>query len=112
MRILHKARKVSVVVHGDDFTFLGDDVALDWCTTVMQEEYDVKNRGRLGPDKHDQKPITILNRCVEWRNDGIYYEPDPRHAEKIIEEMGVQGSSPGVTPASRHPSFQRRMILC
>ena len=94
----HRTRKISLVVHGDDFTFLGDDSALDWCTTIMQEEYDIKLRGRLGPEKHDQKSMTILNRCLEWRSDGIYYEADPRHAEIIIEEMGVQGSSPVVTP--------------
>ena len=34
----HAEKGISVVVHGDDFTFLGNDVALDWCTTVMQEE--------------------------------------------------------------------------
>ena len=67
----------------------------------MQEEYDVKIRGRLGPDKHDQKSITILNRCLEWRADGLYYEPDPRHAEIIIEEMGVQKCSPVVTPGTK-----------
>ena len=65
------------VVHGDDFTFLGNDEGLDWATTIMQEEYDIKLRGRLGPDKADQKSITILNRCLEWRQDGIHYEPDP-----------------------------------
>ena len=61
------------MVHGDDFTFLGNDEGLDWATTIMQEEYDIKLRGRLGPDKADQKSITILNRCLEWRQDGIYY---------------------------------------
>ena len=58
----------------------------------------MKNRRRLGPDKHDQKSISIVNRCVEWRSDGIHYEPDPRHAEIIIDEMGVQNSSPVVLP--------------
>ena len=94
----HEGRKVSVVVHGDDFTFLGDETALNWCTTITQEAYKVKIRGRLGPDKHDKKLITILNRCLEWRADGIYYKPDPRHAEIIIDEMGVGGCSPVVTP--------------
>ena len=97
----HADEGISVVVHGDDFTFLGDDAALDWCTMAMQEEYDVKVRGRLGPDKHDQKSITMLNRCLQWRADGLYYEPDPRHAEIIIEEMGVQKCSPVVTPGTK-----------
>ena len=79
-----------MVVHGDDFTFLGDDVALDWCTTIMQEEYDTGNRGRLAPDKHDQKSITVVHRCLAWRNDGIYDDPNHRHADTNIDEMGVQ----------------------
>lgn len=89
-----------------------DDIALDWCTTIMQEEYDIKNKGRLGPDKHDQKPIAILNRCVKWRSDGIHYESDSRHAEIIVDEMGVQNSSPVVAPVIKTSSFLGKMILC
>ena len=59
-----------VVLHGDDYTFLGNDTALDWAMTIMQEEYEVKIRGRLGPEKHDDKSKTILNICLEWRSDG------------------------------------------
>ena len=64
----------------------------------MQEEYDIKLRGRLGPEKHDDKSMRILNRCLEWRSDGLYYEPDPRHAEIIIQQMGVEKSASVVTP--------------
>ena len=94
----HEERGIRLVVHGDDFTFLGNDQALDWCTTIMQEEYDIKLRGRLGPEKHDDKSMRILNRCLEWRSDGLHYEPDPRHAEIIIEQMGVEKSAAVVTP--------------
>ena len=94
----NEQKGLGVVVHGDDFTFLGDDAACDWATTIMQEEYDIKLRGRLGPAKHDQKSVTILNRCLEWRNDGLYYEPDPRHAELIVREMEVGNMASVVTP--------------
>ena len=94
----HEERGIRLVVHGDDFTSLGNDQALDWCTTIMQEEYDIKLRGRLGPEKHDDKSMRILNRCLEWRSDGLHYEPDPRHAEIIIEQMGVEKSAAVVTP--------------
>ena len=60
--------------------------------------YMIKLRGRLGPEKHDQKFIRILNRCLEWRTDGLYYEPDARHAEIIIEQMVVEKNMPVVTP--------------
>ena len=81
----HPTRKVRCVVHGDDFTFLGCDTELDFCTKMMQDQYEVKVRGRLGPDKHDDKSMTILNRCLEWKEDGIHYEADPRHAEILIK---------------------------
>ena len=93
----HKERGIRCVVHGDDFTFLGNDEGLDFATTIMKEEYDINLRERLGPEKGDQKSITILNRFVDWRQDGIYYEADPRHAEIIVKEMGVPSMAPVVT---------------
>ena len=92
------ARKVRCVVHGDDFTFLGCDDQLDFCTKMMTSEYDVKIRGRMGPDAKDDKSITILNRCVEWKTDGIHYEADPRHAEILIRELKLEGTKPVVSP--------------
>ena len=41
--------ELRVVVHGDDFTVLGWEVSLDWFWKKIQERYDVKHRGRLGP---------------------------------------------------------------
>ena len=34
----------------------------------------------------------------------IYYEPDPRHAEIIVNEMGVAGSASVVTPGVKMSS--------
>ena len=59
----------------------------------MQEDYGIKLRGRFGPEKKDYNKITILNRCLEWRQDGIYYELDPRHAEIIVKEMEVSNAA-------------------
>ena len=58
-------------MHGDDFTFAGDETQLKMCIDMMKGEYEFKVRGLLGPDKNDDKSITILNRCVEWTADGI-----------------------------------------
>ena len=51
----------------------------------------------MGQGKNDDKQITILNKCLEWRRDGQHYEPDPRHAEIIAREMGVASSASVVT---------------
>ena len=49
----HPQTGVKCVVHGDDFTFAGSDEELAKCSTMMSDEYDIKVRGKLGPDKAD-----------------------------------------------------------
>ena len=60
-------------VHGDDFTFLGNDHDLDWFETKIKEKFEVKTRGRLGPGvkKEEDQSIMILNRIIEWNQDGL-----------------------------------------
>ena len=95
---------VRCVVHGDDFTFAGSDEELEKCSKMMSTEYDVKVRGKLGPDKTDDKAITILNRCVTWTDQGIQYEADPRHVEILINEMESHGVKPSLVPGSKSSS--------
>lgn len=65
----------------------------------MGKEYEPKVRGILGLDGSDSKAIRILNRCLEWRADGIFLEADPRHAELIVAELGLQTCGTVSTPA-------------
>ena len=50
------------VVHGDDFSFVGYDSDLDFIVKVLQQEYEIKVRGRLGPGPRDTREIDILGR--------------------------------------------------
>ena len=36
-----------------------------------------------GPEAGDEKSIMILNRVLEWRNEGIAIEAEPRHVGLI-----------------------------
>jgi hypothetical protein len=76
----HKSRNIRAVAHGDDFTALGYEPDLDWFRKMISERYEVKFRGRLGPGRNDDKSVRILNRIVEWSDQGISYEADQRHA--------------------------------
>ena len=38
----------------------------------------------------DEKAIRILNRIVEWRSDGLWYEADQTHAEIFVKELGME----------------------
>ena len=60
----HPGRQVSLVVHGDDFTFVGPPRELDWVESIMKRWYQVKVRARLGPDPDDTKTATLLGRHV------------------------------------------------
>ena len=74
----HEERDVRIVVHGDDFTILGQETQLDWFRKQIVERFEVKFRGRLGPSAMDDKSIRILNRVVTWTKEGIEYEADQR----------------------------------
>ena len=41
----HPVTGVRCAVHGDDFTFAGDEEELEKCTEMMKAEYEVKVRG-------------------------------------------------------------------
>ena len=66
-----KSSGVTLVVHGDDFTFTGTDEALDAAEKLMKEWYDIKVRDRLGSSERDAKSITILGRTLRWTESGL-----------------------------------------
>ena len=86
----HTTRDLRCVVHGDDFTTLGDEVELEWFYQELAKVFSLKLRGVLGPEPHDLKEIRILNRVVAWDGSGIWYETDQRHSEIIVEGLGLE----------------------
>ena len=94
----HPVRDISVVVHGDDFTALGEDSDLSWYEQGLANYFELKIRGRMGQDKDDCKEIRILNRILRLTDEGLRYEADPRHAEILIQSLGLSASKPVVTP--------------
>ena len=67
---------MSIVVHGDDFTALGDKANLDRYEKELAKAFELKIRGRLGEGQGDDKEIRILNRIVRVMPGGISYEAD------------------------------------
>ena len=96
-------------MHGDDFISLGSDEEVKLFHRKMKEAYEVKIRGVLGPEAKDQKLITILNRIIEWKEDGLHYEGDGRNIEKIIEETGLKSSRGVSTPGEAAKAIASRI---
>ena len=85
----HKEKGLRAVIHGDDFTLLGNEAALDWFGERIKGNFEVKFKGRLGPGNYDDKAVRILYRIVTWTDNGIVYEVDQRHAEIIVRQLGL-----------------------
>ena len=41
---------------------------------------------------------------IRVKEDGVYYEADPRHAELIIQSLGLQGANSLSTPGDKDKS--------
>ena len=54
----------------------------------------------LGPGDGQVKEVRILNRTLRWTAVGIEYEPDQRHADRIVEELGQRKSKAVQTPCA------------
>ena len=67
------------------------------CVGVMEKEYDIKNRGTLGPSKGDVKEIDILGRALKYTSAGMTWHADPRHRKMILERFGFNGQTKSVT---------------
>ena len=61
---------VRCVVHGDDFTFEGEDKDLDVIQKKMEAAFECKVEGRFGGKPEHKKEVRVLNRIMAWTVDG------------------------------------------
>ena len=93
----HPERDVSLVVHGDDFTFCGVEEELQWIKGLMAQWFEIKVRGILGGDEGDVRQIVLLGRVITWKREGIEYEADPRHRKAVLDYFGLGEGSKELT---------------
>ena len=67
-------RDVQVSIHGDDTIALGEEAPLLWLKERLEERYELKYGGLMGPDDGDIKDVAILNRLVHFQADATTYE--------------------------------------
>ena len=68
---------MQVVVHGDDFTALGNADGLARYEAGMQQAFECKLKGHLGYEEGDLQEMRVLNRIIRVTAKGLLYEPDP-----------------------------------
>ena len=85
----------------DDLIIAGSGDDLDWLSQKLSEKLEVQ-KARLGPG-HDRE-ATVLNRCVTHSDSGLKWEADPRHAELVVTEHGLQAARPQTSPGDPKPN--------
>ena len=75
--------------------------ALNWFKAEIQLVYAIDFKARLSPEKNDQKSVRLLNRVMEWTEEGINIEGDQRHVEIIIKQLRLEEARPLSCPGER-----------
>ena len=91
----NKERKLRTLVHGDDYASVGSLANLPWLKGQLEATFEMKSVicGVVREAK-------ILNRIIRASPEGWEYECDQRHAEIIIEAMGLESIKKVTTPAA------------
>ena len=105
----HSGRGIATVVHGDDFCSEGPAKDLEWLRLNLLKKFEIKTEV-LGPDgaAGEVKELRFLNRVIRWTEAGITWEADPRHAELVIQQLGLEGCHPVVTPGVRDDTAKKQ----
>ena len=91
-------------MHGGDFTSTGTSGSLEWFGAEIAKHYEITISPRIGPGPQDAKEGRCLNRIIRWCDHGIECGADPRQAEKLIAECGLESSKGVATPGVK-PTF-------
>lgn len=94
----HASDPTVCAVHGGDFTVTGPHRLLRGLGIAMRKKYELKVGGVVCPGPGDDKEATVLNRVIRWGKGCAEYGADPRQAEKLVYELGLEGARAVVTP--------------
>ena len=97
----HAERDIDLIVHGDDFLSVADQDDLKWLGEVLRKRFEISTNV-IGHEDEDEKQMKILNRIITVEPNGYTYEPDSRHAELIIKELGLKDAKAVSSPVAEH----------
>ena len=72
----------------------------------MEDRFKIKTQ-TIGQGGETVKEARILNRIIRYTEDGWEYEPDQRHAELIVKELGLQEAKSVATPGDKLKDHER-----
>ena len=91
------------MVHGDDFSALGEAEDLTWYEDNIKKYFEVGDLQRLGTQEGCVRQVRILNRILTLTDAGLEYEADPRHTELLVRSLGLTDCRFISTPGWKKP---------
>ena len=101
---IHEGEDLRFLVHGDDFfVAVGDEKALQFLEEKIKSRFEYRIDGKIGPEDGDGSSMCVLNRLISYdkKTGMVRYEADPRHAEHIVKELGLEGCKAVGTPSEK-----------
>ena len=88
---IYWSRKLNVkmLLHGDDFMMVCGRESAEVMRKALMERFTVTVKV-CGHGENEEREVRILNRVVRAVKGGWEYEADQRHAEMIVEELGLR----------------------
>ena len=101
----HRARSLKVVVHGDDFIIVGQREAVAWFRQRLAERFEIKTKV-IGNEADEVAEARVLNRILRRTAQGWELEADQRHAELIVNALGLAEAKTVSTPGEETKPWQ------
>ena len=102
----HPEWEIKTLVHGDDFASVGARDAVNKFRAKLEQRFELTTQV-IGPGELEDKEGRVLNRIVRYTGDGWEYEPDQRHAEMIVEALGLRDAKGAVTPGEEEKEWEQ-----
>ena len=88
---------VEMVLHVDDFLFVGEEQALQDLKEQLQAVYELKAT-IIGGDKADRKEGTYQGRTIRWQEWSLELEGNEKHAQELLRCTGMETCKPVNSP--------------
>ena len=102
----HPERDIKTLVHGDDFVSRMRRQDVTWLRKKMEQRFEIKTKV-VGSGPGEAREERVLNRVVRVDSEGWEYEPDQRHAELIIQGLGLKNAKPVQTPVEEDKPWKK-----
>ena len=101
--LFHQDRQVRASVHGDDVERMASYCHLVWLKEVLAKEWMIEYKGILAPPGRADsiQEVCHLRRTLRWTAQGIEWEHDSKHIDRIPRFAGLVHGSKVATPLVR-----------